>query len=257
MKQLKCSKFFTLIELLVVIAIIAILAGILMPALSQARERAKNSTCQNNLKTVGNWCYLYADSYNGVMFNLTMKSVLLSSTSRWPRIDANPCHNNLKIGWDTVKKTFLCPSDEYAIDWGTESYPIKISYGYASGDGGDQRGVGNKHIAKIKRPSQVAMYLETAWASTQTKDDKGNDKQPDTYKCTWDSNSRRFFYSDDLIVENRLRHNATPNVLFVDGHVAPERDAYFYGLSKTGDSKWKYFWYYESTNRDTNTINRL
>ena len=110
MKQLKCSKFFTLIELLVVIAIIAILAGILMPALSQARERAKNSTCQNNLKTVGNWCYLYADSYNGVMFNLTMKSVLLSGTSAWPRIDANPFHNNLKIGWDTVKKTFLCPS---------------------------------------------------------------------------------------------------------------------------------------------------
>ncbi|MBO5645087.1 MAG: prepilin-type N-terminal cleavage/methylation domain-containing protein, partial [Lentisphaeria bacterium] len=47
------KKQFTLIELLVVIAIIAILAAILMPALSSARERGKQSTCISNLKTLG------------------------------------------------------------------------------------------------------------------------------------------------------------------------------------------------------------
>ena len=57
------KKHFTLIELLVVIAIIAILAAILMPALSQARERAKTSTCINNMKTFGIAIAHYADDF--------------------------------------------------------------------------------------------------------------------------------------------------------------------------------------------------
>ena len=61
------KKSFTLIELLVVIAIIAILAGILMPALSQARERAKASTCQNNMKQVGIGMLQYAQDCGDVI----------------------------------------------------------------------------------------------------------------------------------------------------------------------------------------------
>ena len=62
------NKKFTLIELLVVIAIIAILAGILMPALSQARERAKSASCQSNLNQLALACRQYVDDHNGQWF---------------------------------------------------------------------------------------------------------------------------------------------------------------------------------------------
>src|SRR3712207_1141350 len=78
------SRAFTLIELLVVIAIIAILAAILFPVFAQAREKARQATCQSNLKQIGTAFQMYATDYDGTFPSPGGKSFAAAGDSARP-----------------------------------------------------------------------------------------------------------------------------------------------------------------------------
>lgn len=98
---------FTLIELLVVIAIIAILAAILLPALQQARKRARATNCVNNLKQLGTCYQMYAKDYEEYMAMTDIGKNTTSAAGYRPFFCFMP-YLNLK--WRSIIPTgWICP----------------------------------------------------------------------------------------------------------------------------------------------------
>ena len=97
---------FTLVELLVVIGIIAVLIGILMPALSKAREKAKRTNCLSNLRTLGQSLFMYANAHKDRLPNGNPAGVYTDyAGANWVMV-------NFASEYVREGRVFWCPSDE-------------------------------------------------------------------------------------------------------------------------------------------------
>tara|TARA_R110002095_G_C4242695_1_gene239156 strand:+ start:1081 stop:1977 length:897 start_codon:yes stop_codon:yes gene_type:complete len=124
MKRSKQKTGFTLIELLVVIAIIAILIALLLPAVQQAREAARRSTCKNNLKQLGLAMHNYAETHGTFMPGAIASNYLgwtamilpfIEQSSLYDQFDwrqgsyTSPAAGKINLGQNRIS-VYLCPS---------------------------------------------------------------------------------------------------------------------------------------------------
>ena len=190
--RLSSRRAFTLIELLVVIAIIAILAAILFPVFAKAREKARQSSCQSNMKQIGLAILQYAQDYDETFPRLYNAGFTVTAGMFHPNHPAGATYLNLidmVYAYSKNEQMFVCPSSQIGME-GAYGWPHAWLTGVA---------------------------LATA---TSARDAASTVMGTESQNCWLDGNARLRDYKVDT-ANGRLmvNHNEGSNWLFTDGHV--------------------------------------
>ena len=201
------GRGFTLIELLVVIAIIAILAAILFPVFARARENARRSSCQSNLKQIGLGVSQYTQDYDEY-YPMNRHNWNLDGTG------GTTGYAQMIQPYIKSRQLFKCPSD---------SSQAGNSYLYNNyiGEPGNPTA-----IAKVDSSAQLMMAMDgNAYQGTNAADrenirntDPNSNYGLNADYTVWDSSGRVASRNQGM-----PRHLGTGNVLYADGHVKSTR----------------------------------